>query len=359
MEVIDAADPAPLPADRRPARRLAHHPRKDRPPEGRARRRSPSSTVPSRPSGRWSRSGSTNCRRPIDRGNLWVDADPTRLEQIVVNLLNNAAKYTENGGDIRLTARREGGEIVITVKDNGVGIPPEKLPEMFELFAQGDRSLARSEGGLGIGLTIVKKLVEMHGGTHRGDERGARHRAASSPSGCPPATRPARRGPTLTRPPRERPRPAARILVVDDNVDTARGMAPAPEAPRPRRGDRPRRTRGPRGRRREYRPEFVLLDIGLPGMDGYEVAPRLRRRVVQETPSSSPSPATARTRIAAAQGGGLRPPPRQADRPRGPGHAPLECSVMIPLPLKWSGLCLYSPVVCLTTPSLFPTPWDP
>src|SRR3954452_10505140 len=91
----------------------------------------------------------------MDRGNLWADADPTRLEQVVVNLLNNAAKYSENGRRLRVRGRTEGGEVVISVKDQGVGIPPEKLPRMFELFAQGDRSLARSEGGLGIGLTVV------------------------------------------------------------------------------------------------------------------------------------------------------------------------------------------------------------
>ncbi len=95
---------------------------------------------------------------------LMLEADPTRLEQIVVNLLNNAAKYTEGGGRIWLTARREEAEIVIKVRDNGIGIPPEQLPRMFELFAQGDRSLARAEGGLGIGLTLVQKLAEMHGG---------------------------------------------------------------------------------------------------------------------------------------------------------------------------------------------------
>ena len=85
----------------------------------------------------------------IERGNLWLDADPTRLEQVVVNLLNNAAKYSENGGRIRLMAVREGDEIAITLRDFGIGMAPGKLPEMFELFAQGDRSLARSEGGLG------------------------------------------------------------------------------------------------------------------------------------------------------------------------------------------------------------------
>ena len=108
----------------------------------------------------------------------------------MTNLLTNAAKYTENGGQIWLTAAHGGGDIVITVKDTGVGIPPEKLPEMFELFAQGDRTLARSEGGLGIGLTIVKKLVEVHGGsitaksegTNKGSEFTVRLPAATPPA---------------------------------------------------------------------------------------------------------------------------------------------------------------------------------
>ena len=99
-----------------------------------------------------------------------------------MNLLNNAAKYSENGGHIRLSARVEGDEVVISVKDRGIGIPPEKLPQMFELFAQGDRTLARSEGGLGIGLTVVKKLVEMHGGSFQpeGDFRYGRARPTGS-----------------------------------------------------------------------------------------------------------------------------------------------------------------------------------
>ena len=108
----------------------------------------------------------------LDRGALWIDADPTRLEQVVVNLLNNAAKYSDDGGRIELSGVREGNDVVIAVKDAGFGIAPEKLPRMFEMFAQDDRSLARSEGGLGIGLTVVKKLVELHGGTITAESEG-------------------------------------------------------------------------------------------------------------------------------------------------------------------------------------------
>ena len=210
----------------------------------------------------------------IDRAGLWLKVDPTRLEQVVVNLLNNAAKYSEDGGHITLAARNEADDVVISVKDTGVGIAPDKLPEMFELFAQGDRSLARSEGGLGIGLTVVRKLVELHGGTvtaqseglGRGSEFTIRlpataERAEKKPSPATPAGVEGRR---------------ARILVVDDNVDTARGMARLLKL----QGHDIRTAHsGPDALEaaREHRPEFVLLDIGLPGMDGYEVASRLRR----------------------------------------------------------------------------------
>ena len=204
---------------------------------------------------------------------MWVEADPTRLEQIAVNLLTNAAKYTPNGGEIRLTARREGGEIALVVKDNGVGIPPERLPQMFELFAQGDHSLARSEGGLGIGLTIGKDLVAMHGGTVAAASGGVGagcEFVVRLPAIAPPASRP-----DVTRPPRESNGRRARILLVDDNIDTARGMGRLLNLL----GHDVRTAHdGPSALEaaREYRPEYVPLDIGLPGMDGYEVARRLR-----------------------------------------------------------------------------------
>ncbi len=100
----------------------------------------------------------------VDAEPLTADADSLRLEQIISNLLTNAAKYSDIGSHIWLSAAREGEENVIKVRDAGVGIPPEQLPRLFELFAQGDRSLARSEGGLGIGLTLVRSLAELHGG---------------------------------------------------------------------------------------------------------------------------------------------------------------------------------------------------
>jgi CheY-like chemotaxis protein len=194
-----------------------------------------------------------------------------RVEQIVLNLLTNAAKYTESGGTIWLTGALEGDEVIITVRDTGVGIPPEKLPQMFELFTQGERSIARSEGGLGIGLTIVQKLAELHGGgvtatsdgPGRGSEFVVRLPASRRPAapGAQPAAAVARKG--------------ARILVVDDNEDTARGMARLLKLL----GNDVRSCHdGPSALEaaRDFRPEYVLLDIGLPGMDGYQVAATLR-----------------------------------------------------------------------------------
>ena len=179
---------------------------------------------------------------------------------------------------------------MIRVRDNGVGIPPEKLPQMFELFAQGDRTLARSEGGLGIGLTLVRSLVEMHGGTveafSEGKGKGSEFivRLPASPAPAPVALwgRRCRPPPKSARPARQTTAhraiptgPTRRVLVVDDNVDSARGTALILS----RNGHEVRVVfDGPNAvtAAQEFRPEFVLLDIGLPGMDGYEVARRLR-----------------------------------------------------------------------------------
>jgi PAS domain S-box-containing protein len=211
----------------------------------------------------------------IAPGNLPAEADPVRLEQIVTNLLTNAAKYTESGGQIWLSAQREEDTIVIKVRDTGIGIPPEQISRMFELFAQGDRSLARSEGGLGIGLTLARSLTEMHGGrltaTSAGSGTGSEFVVRLPASSPLPA---GASGPRLRGEPS--PRRALRVLVIDDNIDMARGLASLLKLLN---HEVWTAHDGPSGldAARVHRPQVVLLDIGLPGMDGYQVAERLRR----------------------------------------------------------------------------------
>ncbi|MBV8074888.1 MAG: PAS domain S-box protein [Planctomycetaceae bacterium] len=207
-------------------------------------------------------------------GGLRLEADPLRLEQILVNLLTNAAKYTDAEGHISLTARHEGTDIVIQVRDTGMGITPELLPRIFDLFAQGDRTMARSEGGLGIGLTLVQKLTEMHGGSITAASEG-RGKGSEFTVRLPALEEPAARKPrtwgTLPRV----ARPSSRVLVVDDNVDSALGLSRLLKLL----GHEVQVAHdGPAAleEARAHRPEVVLLDLGLPGMDGYEVAQRLR-----------------------------------------------------------------------------------
>lgn len=209
-------------------------------------------------------------------GPVYVQADPVRLQQVFVNLLNNAAKYTEAGGRIDVHVHGEKDKVSVTVRDNGVGIPPDQLPRMFNLFEQSDRSLARSEGGLGIGLTLVRLLVELHGGTvtafSEGQGKGSaftvtlptlRHEAAS-------ALAPESDTGTV-----RVDRPALRILVVDDNVDAARGLT---KLLRMSGHHVETRYDGPSALEAasNVHPQVVLLDVGLPGMNGFEVAERLR-----------------------------------------------------------------------------------
>jgi signal transduction histidine kinase len=206
-------------------------------------------------------------------GTLWCEADPTRLEQALINLLTNAAKYTEPGGHIRLTAQRKGDHIAFEVKDDGVGIPPAMLPEMFELFAQGNRTIARSEGGLGIGLTVVKRIAELHGGTATAFSEGP-GRGSEFTLALPAVPEPAPLCAQVPITKSERGR-CSRVLIVDDNVDTAHGLARLLRLL----GHETRTVHdGPAAITEAiaFRPEFILLDIGLPGMDGYEVARRLR-----------------------------------------------------------------------------------
>jgi PAS domain S-box-containing protein len=210
----------------------------------------------------------------LERGSLWLHADPARLQQIVANLLENAIQYSEEGSYIRLRAQRNGSDVAVSVRDGGQGIRPDLLPHVFELFKQGDRSLARTEGGLGIGLTMVKALAEMHGGTvtasSDGPGKGSEF-VVRLPAG-PTKDQPSAREPDST--PGAR-RSGNRILVVDDNVDLSRALTTllarfGYEAQAV--NDGPTAIEAARA----LRPEVVLLDLGLPGMDGFEVARRLR-----------------------------------------------------------------------------------
>ena len=205
---------------------------------------------------------------------IWIDGDLTRLEQVVVNLLNNAAKYTDEGGKIGLSLQQEGNEAVLHVRDSGVGIAPELMPHIFDLFTQAERSLARSQGGLGIGLSLVKRIVEMHGGkvmassaVGQGSEFVVRLPVILNAEPLPPPTRAEKA--KLTRP--------LRVLVVDDNEDTATTAAlllrqsghdvrTAPDGP------------SALETALDFRPDVALLDIGLPGLDGFEVAKRMRQQ---------------------------------------------------------------------------------
>lgn len=228
----------------------------------------------------------------VAKNSLLLDADPVRLTQVVANLLTNAAKYTEAHGHIWLTATRHGDQALLTIRDTGIGIAPDMLPHVFELFVQADHATTKAQGGLGIGLTLVKSLVEMHGGSvevhSMGLGRGSeftvrlplvaqRQQANDSPSN---ATNQAI------------PQSGHRILVVDDNSDAALTLSML------------LRLQGHEVRIAHdgasalelaptFHPSVIFLDIGMPRMDGYEVARRIRK-----------SPGLERTILAALTGWG-------------------------------------------------------
>jgi len=207
------------------------------------------------------------------------EGDPVRLAQVVANLLTNAARYTAVGGCIRLSALREADEIVISVKDNGMGIPPEMLPRIFDLFVQGKRSADRAEGGLGLGLTLVKTLVALHGGTVQARSEGL-GRGSEFIVRLPVVTAEGLAGtepPPAVLPPPPPSRHPRRVLVVDDNADAAELLGEALVVM----GHEVRIANDPLAALtlvEQFRPAVAVLDIGLPVMDGYELAGRIREK---------------------------------------------------------------------------------
>ncbi len=206
---------------------------------------------------------------------LMVDADVTRLAQVFLNLLNNAAKYSERGGHIQLHVEREASDVVVTVKDSGIGIAADQLSRIFEMFTQVDRSLEKAQGGLGIGLTLVKRLVEMHGGTveakSEGPGKGSEFVvrlpvviAAAEPQKSDGA---AEHSVSCSR----------RILVVDDNRDSADSLSAMLKLMG---HDTRTAFDGQQGVdvAAEFRPEVVLLDIGLPKLNGYDACRAIREQ---------------------------------------------------------------------------------
>jgi PAS domain S-box-containing protein len=207
---------------------------------------------------------------------IYIQGDVARLSQIIANLLNNAAKYTEKGSRIEMTVAREGGEAVIRVKDPGIGISPDQIPRIFEMFAQVDPTLERGQGGLGVGLALTKTLVELHGGRieakSAGLGKGSEFIVRLPALPAPPAPRPERR--------REAGAVSSvgrRILIADDNEDSARMLAAALRLL----GHEVRMTHDGKATLEaadSFTPAMAILDIGMPKMNGYEVARELRAR---------------------------------------------------------------------------------
>ncbi|MFO0575467.1 MAG: ATP-binding protein [Polyangia bacterium] len=240
----------------------------------------------------------------VPREGLLVVADASRLAQVLSNILNNAAKYTEPGGDISITAAREGETAAVRVRDSGSGIAPELLPHIFDLFVQGSQALDRSQGGLGVGLTIARSLVAMHGGglsaTSEGVGRGSEFTVRL------PLAPTQRRAPAAApaAPVQEsEPAPATRslrILMVDDNEDAISTLAEYARA----QGHMVRLAHDGLAALRAVQgfvPDLALLDIGLPVLDGYELVQRLRQQ-----------PALAHVRMIAVTGYGQESDRRRA-----------------------------------------------
>jgi len=209
-----------------------------------------------------------------------VDADPVRLEQVLFNLLDNAVKYTPAGGRIDVTLSRAGDEAIVSVRDSGIGIAPAMLPRVFDLFTQAERTLDRAQGGLGLGLALVRRLIEQHGGTvavaSEGPDHGTEFTFRLPLAADVPAAAPAESPPPA--PATERRQSGRHIVLIEDNADGREALQALLEILGHRVEAAPD---GPRGVELALRtrPDVVLVDIGLPGLDGYQVAKMIRTRV--------------------------------------------------------------------------------
>lgn len=204
---------------------------------------------------------------------IFVEGDHTRLTQAFANLLNNAAKYTEREGRIRLGVRQRGGEVEIAIEDNGVGIPADMLPRVFDMFAQVDQSLEKAQGGLGIGLNIVKRLVEMHGGSVAVESAG--HGCGSTFSVRLPVVEGAESGASENQAGEPVSAPRRRILVVDDNTDGAQSLALMLEIM----GNEIQTAHDGLeavSAAQAFRPDVILMDIGMPKMNGFDACRAIR-----------------------------------------------------------------------------------
>ncbi|MDQ2644265.1 MAG: ATP-binding protein [Myxococcota bacterium] len=213
----------------------------------------------------------------VPSSGLVVDADPMRLTQVISNLLSNAAKYTPSGGHIRIAAKASNEQIELSITDTGVGIPKHQLPTIFDLFVQGKTTIHRREGGLGIGLAVVKNLVQMHGGTveafSEGPGKGTEFRIR-----LPRSQQSASRPPPPVASVSSSAAARHRILVVDDNQDAAELLT---EVLRLEGHEVEFALDGGQALEKlsSFRPSVAILDIGLPGLDGYELADRVRAQL--------------------------------------------------------------------------------
>jgi signal transduction histidine kinase/ActR/RegA family two-component response regulator len=214
------------------------------------------------------------CSVSVPADDVRLAADPARVEQIVVNLLTNAVKYTEPGGRIGISVEQQGDEAVIRVRDSGIGIAPDMLPQVFDLFTQAARGLDRAQGGLGIGLTVVYRLVELHGGRIEAHSAGigkGSEFVVRLPA-LPPTAEEAAEQPRVEPAPQFR----ARVLIVEDNLDAADSLAMLLEVC----GHQVRVVHDGGSAldvAQATMPDVMLIDIGLPGIDGYDVARRIRQ----------------------------------------------------------------------------------